>query len=80
VLRLAGLALTCGFLFAPLIWADALIRPQAMFANSIAEIFVEESNVRVELEIGMGDIVAFRNLLPDAIYERMDYPQLTGMV
>lgn len=58
---------------APLVAADAIMRSQAMFANTIAEIFVEESGVRVELEIGMDDIGAFRNLLPDAIYEGMDY-------
>jgi hypothetical protein len=72
--RLAGLALLCCLFITPLVSADALLRSQAMFANTIAEFFVDESGVRVELEVGMGDIAAFRNLLPDAIYEGMDYP------
>jgi hypothetical protein len=67
------LVLLCSLFVAPLVAADAIMRSQAMFANTIAEIFVEESGVRVELEIGMDDIGAFRNLLPDAIYEGMDY-------
>ena len=67
------LMLLCSLFVAPLVAADAIMRSQAMFANTIAEIFVEESGVRVELEIGMDDIGAFRNLLPDAIYEGMDY-------
>ncbi len=53
--------------------ADALVRSQAMFANTIAEYFVETEGVRVELEIGMGDVPAFRNLLPDPIYEGLEY-------
>ncbi|NOR40086.1 MAG: hypothetical protein GQ537_02610, partial [Gammaproteobacteria bacterium] len=54
-------------------FADALIVSQAMFASTIAEYFVEEGHVRVELEIGMSDLDAFRNLLPDAIYQEMGH-------
>jgi hypothetical protein len=68
------LALLAGLLFTPPLLADAIVRSQAMLANTIAEYYVDESGVRVELEIGMSDIAAFRNLLPDAIYEGMDYP------
>ena len=71
---LSRLALLASLLFVPLVSADALMRSQAMFANTIAEIFVDASGVRVELEIGMGDIAFFRNLLPDAVYEGMDFP------
>ena len=53
--------------------ADAIVRSQAMFADTIAEFFVEEDGVSVELEIGMGDIGSFRNLLPNAIYEGLEY-------
>jgi hypothetical protein len=67
------LALLCSLCFAPLVVADAIVRSQAMFADTIAELYVDETGVRVELEIGMGDIGAFRNLLPDAIYEGLEY-------
>ena len=67
------LALLCSLCFAPLVVADAIVRSQAMFADTIAELYVDETGVRVELEIGMGDIASFRNLLPDAIYEGLEY-------
>jgi hypothetical protein len=51
--------------------ADALVVSQAMFASTIAEYFVEEDHVRVELEIGVNDLDVFRNLLPDAIFEKL---------
>jgi len=50
---------------------DALVVTQAMKASTIAEIFVEEGAVRVEFEIGARDVQAFRNAMPDAVYERM---------
>jgi len=53
--------------------ADAIIRSQAMFADTIAEYFVEDDHVRLELEIGTNDVGAFRNLLPDALYQRLGY-------
>jgi len=53
--------------------ADAIVVSQAMFASTIAEYFVEEDHVRVEIEIGMGDLPAFRNLLPSGVLEEMGY-------
>ena len=53
--------------------ADAIVVSQAMFADSIAEYMVEEDHVRVELEIGAGDVGAFRNLMPDALYEQLGH-------
>ncbi|MHC4401679.1 MAG: hypothetical protein ACYTG0_18565 [Planctomycetota bacterium] len=50
---------------------DAIVVSRAMSASTIAEIFIEDASVRVELEIGAGDLDAFRNLLPDALYERL---------
>jgi hypothetical protein len=55
--------------------ADAIVISRAMLASTIAEVFVEESSVRVELEIGLNDLPAFRNLVPDAVYERLGYEQ-----
>jgi hypothetical protein len=53
--------------------ADAIMRSEAMFADTIAEYYVEDDHVRLELEIGANDIGAFRNLLPDALFQRLEY-------
>ena len=53
--------------------ADAIVRNQAMFADTIAEYYVEDDHVRLELEIGSNDVAAFRNLLPDVLYQRLGY-------
>jgi hypothetical protein len=50
---------------------DAFVLTRAMTASTIAEVYVEEHEVRVELEIGVADLGAFGNLLPDHIRERM---------
>jgi hypothetical protein len=50
---------------------DALVWTQAMFAATIAEYFIEEGRVLVELEIGLDDLEAFRNLLPDEIHDKL---------
>ena len=47
--------------------ADAILRTEAMLASTIAEVFVEPERVRVELEVGLDDLRAFRNLLPDEL-------------
>lgn len=53
--------------------ADAIVRSQAMFAETIVEIYVDEESINLELEIGMQDVQAFKNLLPDAIYRELEY-------
>jgi len=53
--------------------ADAIVMTRAMTATTIAEFFIEDNHVRVELEIGLRDLDAFRNLTPDAIYERLGH-------
>ena len=64
------------FLLAPasLSLADAIVITKAMTASTIAEIFIEESSVRVELEIGGRDLEGFRNLMPDDVYGRLGHP------
>jgi len=62
-----------GLLGATTVLSDALVITRAMLASTIAEIFIEEDSVVVELEVGAQDIEAFRNLLPDQLYERMGY-------
>jgi hypothetical protein len=52
--------------------ADALMVTKAMTASTIAEIFIENDHVRVELEIGLVDLEAFRNLLPDELARKID--------
>jgi len=53
--------------------ADAIVVTRAMKASTIAEIFVESDEIRVDLEIGVDDLDAFRNLMPDEIYERLGH-------
>jgi hypothetical protein len=67
---LLAMVLSCG---ATSLLSDALVITRAMLASTIAEIFVEQDSVVVELEIGAQDLEAFRNLLPDELYERMGY-------
>ena len=50
---------------------DALMITKAMTATTVAEIFIEEEAIRVQLEIGVADLEGFQNLLPDEIRERM---------
>jgi len=45
-----------------------------MLAGTIAEFFIEEDRIRVELEIGLAELPAFRNILPDEVYEGMGNP------
>ena len=51
--------------------ADALVVTRAMKAATIAQIFVDESQIRVEIEVGAADIEAFRNILPDDLFEKL---------
>ena len=51
--------------------ADALVVTKAMTASTVVEIFIGESEIRVEMEIGVPDLMAFHNLLPDEMRTRM---------
>ncbi len=71
----ALLALALAFALLPSLAAgDAIVRSNAMQATTIVEFFIDEGRILVELEIGAADMAAFRNLMPDGIYERMGYP------
>jgi hypothetical protein len=61
-------------LFVGLAQADALVINRSTEATTIAEIFIDKTGVRVELEIGIADAKAFRNLLPDELYRALDLP------
>ncbi len=54
--------------------ADAIIVSRAMKATTIMEAFLDESALRVEIEMGLDDAAAFVNLLPDEIYDQLDLP------
>jgi hypothetical protein len=54
--------------------ADAIVWTQAMRAGTIAQFFVEQDRVRVELEIGAADLASFASLLPDELRERLGAP------
>jgi hypothetical protein len=55
------------------LFPDAFVVTRAMLATTIAEIWIEPDSVVVELEIGPQDLKAFRNLLPDELYDRLGY-------
>jgi len=61
----------CTALVADRVAADALVVTRAMKASTIAEIFVDEGEIRVEIDVGAADIEAFRNILPDEIFEKL---------
>ena len=52
---------------------DALVVTRAMKASTICEAFVEDGQVRMEIDIGVQDLDAFRNIMPDEIFERMGH-------
>lgn len=67
------------FLFVALIlatgtaWSDAIIRSQAMLASTIAEIYIEEEFIRLELAIGLDNLAAFKSLLPDELHQQLGF-------
>ena len=63
------LALIGTLLLPSLVRSDALVITMAMNATSVAEFFIEDDGVTVELEIGVVDLMGFKDLLPDEIYE-----------
>ncbi len=53
--------------------ADAIVWSRAMFASTIAEFYVADDGITLELEIGLNDLNGFANLQPDEIYERLGH-------
>ena len=51
--------------------ADAIVVTKAMTASTVVEVFIEKTDIRVEMEIGVPDILAFQNLLPDEMRSQM---------
>ena len=54
-------------------YADALIVNQSMLASSIVEFYIDDEGVTAELEIGLNVLPAFKNLLPDEVYQKLDF-------
>ncbi|MFC1797482.1 hypothetical protein ACFL1V_10375, partial [Pseudomonadota bacterium] len=69
--------LLISFLLPAGIYADAIMVSRAMFASTIAEYFVEDEQIRVELEIGMADLQPLRNILPESIYSQLGHPPVS---
>ncbi len=67
--RLAILLTATAFCYLPVrsARADAIVVTKAMTATTVVEISIEESKIQVEMEIGVPDLMAFGNLLPDEI-------------
>jgi len=53
--------------------ADAIVVTKAMTASTVVEISIEESEIVVEMEIGVADLLAFHNLLPDEMRAQMGF-------
>jgi hypothetical protein len=51
--------------------ADAIVITKAMTATTVVEIFIEDSEIRVELEAGVPDLRAFNSIFPDEFRVRM---------
>jgi len=51
--------------------ADAIVITKAMTATTVVEIFIEEEQIRVELEAGVPDLRAFNSIFPDEFRVRM---------
>ena len=52
-------------------YADAIVVTKAMKASTIAEIFVQQNSIHVELEIGSTDLKVFDDILSDEIYAKL---------
>jgi hypothetical protein len=63
--------LLAAFLIVQIAAADAIVVTRAMTATTIAEIYVARDGIRVELEIGVPDLKAFHNILPDELRARL---------
>jgi hypothetical protein len=72
-LSLAAVAVGFFSLLPSRLGSDALVITKAMTATTIAEVWVAEGSITVELEIGVQDLQGFRNLVPDSIYERLGH-------
>jgi hypothetical protein len=74
MIRFSKLLFIVAFCICPVLAvADALMRNDSADASSIAQYYVDERGVSLELEIGLNSIDTFRNLMPDAIYQRLGH-------
>ncbi len=53
--------------------SDAIVITRAMLASTVSEIFIHDDSVVVELEIGLEDVSAFVNLLPDDLHAKLGF-------
>ncbi|MHC5113856.1 MAG: hypothetical protein ACYTGP_05450 [Planctomycetota bacterium] len=71
--RLALVTAVVGSTLAAPCRGDAIVVTRAMTAPTILEVFVEPGEVRIDLEIGVGDLDGFRNLMPNEVYEQLGH-------
>ena len=71
--RIAAVSIALLILAAESAVADALTVNRSTSAPTIAEFFVTEEGITAEIEIGEEDIRAFRNLLPDELFEKLGF-------
>ena len=55
---------------------DAIVVTQAMKASTIAEFYIEKESIRLNLEIGATDLLAFRNIMPDEVHTKLSQSAL----
>ncbi|MEH6466131.1 MAG: hypothetical protein V7722_00755 [Porticoccus sp.] len=53
--------------------ADAVMVNKAMQATTIAEYFIDETGVNVELEISEESLPTFKALIPDTVYQKLGF-------
>lgn len=71
--RLFCLRLLCALLstWTGVSLADAIMVNRSVTSSSIAQYYIEDEGVRVELEIGLDSLEFFANLMPDGLYEKL---------
>jgi hypothetical protein len=70
-IAVAALAVLGLLLPANQVRADAIVVTKAMTATTVIEVFIEEDEVRVELEASVPDLRAFNSIFPDEFRVRM---------
>ena len=73
--RLLAILLLCLCTHLTQVRADALVVTKAMKASTIAEVYITDSSVQVDLEIGTADLKVFADLLPDEVYKSLNMGQ-----
>ncbi|MCJ8318352.1 MAG: hypothetical protein MJK12_01875 [Colwellia sp.] len=75
--RLIAHFIFCYFIiFSSSALADAVVINKSMQATTIAQYYIDDSGVKLNLEIEVSSIEPFKNLLPDELYKKMGYGEM----